>query len=56
LDTIYVTKNISLPDFATGSMAVGIKESGKAPYEVRVELITPRFPPNEGYLQEWDNR
>jgi large repetitive protein len=41
LDTLYVTRTISEPDQPTGSMLIGIKESGQPPYEVRVELTTP---------------
>ena len=52
LDTVYVVKNISLPDLATGSVAVGITESGQDPYEVRVDLAKPLFS-SQGYFQDW---
>jgi gliding motility-associated-like protein len=52
LDTLYVIKNISLPDFATGSVAVGVTESGQDPYEVRVDLSKPLYS-NQGYFQDW---
>jgi gliding motility-associated-like protein len=52
LDTLYVVKNISLPDLATGSVAVGITESGQDPYEVRVDLSKPLFS-RQGYFQDW---
>ncbi|MCB0490325.1 MAG: gliding motility-associated C-terminal domain-containing protein, partial [Cyclobacteriaceae bacterium] len=44
LDTLYVTKTISVPDLPTGSMIVGIEESLQEPYEVRLELTQPLFP------------
>ncbi len=44
LDTLYVNKNISVPDLPTGSMLVGIAESLQEPYEVRLELTQPLFP------------
>ena len=44
LDTLYVTKKISVPDLPTGSMLVGIEESLQEPYEVRLELTQPLFP------------
>ncbi|HEY5690662.1 MAG TPA: gliding motility-associated C-terminal domain-containing protein, partial [Cyclobacteriaceae bacterium] len=44
LDTLYVTKKISVPDLPTGSMIVGIEESLQEPYEVRLELTVPLFP------------
>ncbi len=44
LDTLYVTKSISVPDLPTGSMLVGVAESLQEPYEVRLELVTPIFP------------
>jgi gliding motility-associated-like protein len=52
LDTLYVQREISLPDQATGSMRIGIQESSFEPYEVRVELITPVFPA-QNFLMDW---
>ncbi len=44
LDTLYVTRKISVPDLPTGSMIVGIMESLQEPYEVRLELTQPLIP------------
>ena len=44
LDTLYVSKTLSVPDLPTGSMRVGIAESLQEPYEVRLELTQPLFP------------
>ncbi len=52
LDTLYVNKLISVPDLATGSMLVGIKESQQDPYEVMLELIDPLFPGQE-FIMDW---
>ncbi len=52
LDTLYVNKTISLPDLATGSMLIGIQESGLEPYEVRLELTQPFFA-GQSYLLDW---
>ncbi len=52
LDTLYVNKLISVPDLATGSMLVGIKESNQDPYEVMLELIDPLFPGQE-FIMDW---
>jgi gliding motility-associated-like protein len=52
LDTLYVNRTISLPDLATGSMLVGIQESGLEPYEVRLELTQPFFA-QQSYLLDW---
>ena len=49
LDTLYVTKTISLPDIATGTLIAGIQESGLEPYQVRLE---PR-PPTPGSVRDW---
>jgi gliding motility-associated-like protein len=43
LDTLTVTRNISLPDQPTGLMNVVVKESGQEPYEFKLELIDPLF-------------
>jgi len=52
LDTLSLDRTISLPDLATGSMLVGIQESGQEPYEVRLELTQPLFP-TQFYLLDW---
>jgi large repetitive protein len=39
LDTLYVQRRVSLPDLPTGTMLIGISESGKSPYLVEVELL-----------------
>jgi len=49
LDTLYVNKTISLPDIATGTLLVGIQETGLEPYQVRLEPI----PPTVGNLLDW---
>ncbi len=41
LDTLFTIRKISLPDLATGSMVIGIKESQKEPYDIQLELKTP---------------
>ena len=41
LDTLFTVRKISLPDLATGSMVIAIKESQKEPYDIQLELKTP---------------
>ncbi|MFN7494465.1 MAG: gliding motility-associated C-terminal domain-containing protein, partial [Cyclobacteriaceae bacterium] len=41
LDTLFTVRKISLPDLATGSLLIGIKESQQEPYEIQLELKTP---------------
>ncbi len=52
LDTLYVQREIALPDQPTGSLRIGIQESAFEPYEVRVELVTPVFP-SQSFLMDW---
>ena len=52
LDTLYVNRAISLPDLATGSILVGVKESQQEPYEVRLELMQPLFP-IQSFILDW---
>jgi gliding motility-associated-like protein len=52
LDTLYVNRTVSVPDLATGTMLMGIRESGQEPYEVRLELTQPLFP-MQFYLLDW---
>jgi large repetitive protein len=52
LDTLFVTRQISLPDLPTGSMTVGIAESGQEPYEISLELTQPLFT-GQNYSLGW---
>ena len=52
LDTLYVKRTISFPDQGSGTMLIGIKESGYPPYDVKLVLVTPRFP-NQIYSLDW---
>lgn len=49
LDTLYVNRTISLPDIATGTILVGIQESGLEPYQIKLAPISP----TEGNVQDW---
>lgn len=53
LDTLYVNKTISFPDMASGTMLVGVKESGEEPYEIRIELMQPLFPSQGPLVIDW---
>ncbi|MCX8489786.1 MAG: gliding motility-associated C-terminal domain-containing protein, partial [Cyclobacteriaceae bacterium] len=52
LDTLYVTRKISLPDQPTGTMLVGLKESQQIPYQVRLELKRP-IDPLQAFLLDY---
>jgi gliding motility-associated-like protein len=52
LDTLYTIKSISFPEAPTGSLTVGVAESGQEPYEIRVELIAPVIP-GQSFLQDY---
>jgi gliding motility-associated-like protein len=52
LDTLYVTRTISLPDQPTGTMLVGLKESQQTPYQVRLELKKP-IDPLQAFLLDY---
>lgn len=52
LDTLYVTKAISVPDLPSGSALVGVLPSGLEPYETRLELVQPLFAAQE-FLSDW---
>lgn len=52
LDTLYVTKAISVPDLPSGSALVGVSPSGLEPYETRLELIEPLFA-SQAYVSDW---
>jgi gliding motility-associated-like protein len=52
LDTLYVNRVISLPDLATGSILVGVKESEQEPYEIRLELIKPIYS-DQAFVMDW---
>jgi len=54
LDTLYVTKRISLPDLPTGYMLIGIKESQQEPYQIRLELKTPVIT-GQAFLLDYTN-
>ncbi len=52
LDTLSITKKISFPDRATGSMDIIVGESGSEPYELKLELTDPLFDPQAFFL-DW---
>lgn len=52
LDTLFVTRAISLPDLATGSVTVALQPSGSEPYEARIELVEPLLN-SQAYLVDW---
>jgi gliding motility-associated-like protein len=52
LDTLYVTRTISLPDQPTGTILVGLKESQQTPYQVRLELKKP-IDPLQAFLLDY---
>ncbi len=39
IDTLYVTRSISLPDLPTGTLTIGLVDEGNSPYEVALELV-----------------
>ncbi|MBS1505503.1 MAG: gliding motility-associated C-terminal domain-containing protein [Bacteroidetes bacterium] len=43
LDTLFITRTPSLLNHPTGSMQIGIKESGEQPYQVMLQLIDPQI-------------
>jgi gliding motility-associated-like protein len=52
LDTLYTIRSISFPEAPTGSLTVGVAESGEEPYEIRIELVAPVIP-GQSFLQDY---
>lgn len=59
LDTVYVSPvngfpAVSFPESPTATRAIGIEESGAAPYEVRLALVDPYgITPNPPFIIDW---